>query len=384
MYKDTIDFIRQTFNTPEGFIPLHEPRFWGNEKEYLNQCIDSTFVSSVGEFVNRFEQQMRDYTGAAYAIATTNGTLALHIALLLAGVKRDELVITQPLTFIATCNAIAYLGADPLFVDIDNHTLGMSAEKLSEFLQKETATDKNGNCIHTASGKRIAACVPMHTFGHPVTIDAIADICTAHHIPLVEDAAESIGSTYKGKHTGRFGQSGIFSFNGNKTITCGGGGMIITDDEALGKMAKHLTTQAKIPHTWNFEHDHIGYNYRLPNLNAALACAQMEQLDAFIADKRALASLYAEHFKNKDITFFAEPQHGFSNYWLQVILLKDRTAREAFLEETNKNGVMTRPAWTLMNKLKMFEHCICGNIENAQHMEDRLVNVPSSARAFQS
>jgi dTDP-4-amino-4,6-dideoxygalactose transaminase len=265
-------------------------------------------------------------------------------------------------------------------VDIDPNTLGMSAEKLSHFLQKETTFSKDGNCIHTASGKRIAACVPMHTFGHPVTIDAIADLCKSHHIPLIEDAAESIGSTYKGTHTGRFGQSGIFSFNGNKTITCGGGGMIITDDEAIGKMAKHLTTQAKIPHPWNFEHDHIGYNYRLPNLNAALACAQMEQLDNFIADKRELATLYAGHFENNDITFFSEPLHGMSNYWLQVILMKDRASRDAFLEETNKNGVMTRPAWTLMNKLKMFEHCICANIDHAQMIEDRLVNIPSSAR----
>jgi perosamine synthetase len=323
------------------------------------------------------------YTGAAHAIATTNGTLALHIALLLAGVKRDELVITQPLTFIATCNAIAYLGADPLFVDIDLDTLGLSPEKLSDFLQKESFTNDLGQCIHKASGKRIAACVPMHTFGHPVRIDAIADLCHTHHIPLVEDAAESIGSTYKGKHTGRFGQSGIFSFNGNKTITCGGGGIIITDDEALGKMAKHLTTQAKIPHPWNFEHDHIGYNYRLPNLNAALACAQMEELDGFIANKRALAELYAAHFQQREITFFSEPTHAFSNYWLQVILLKDRATRDAFLDESNKSGVMTRPAWTLMNKLRMFEQCICANIDNAQQMEDRLVNIPSSARNLQ-
>jgi perosamine synthetase len=378
MYQEIIRFIRDTFDIQEEFIPLHEPRFWGNEKEYLNLCIDSTFVSSVGEYVNRFEAQMREYTGASYAVATTNGTLALHIALLLSGVKRDDLVITQPLTFIATCNAIAYLGADPLFVDIDKARLGLSAEKLDDFLKKETTLNSKGECIHSRSGKRIAACVPMHTFGHPVEIDAIAAICNQHQIPLVEDAAESIGSNYKGKHTGRFGLAGIFSFNGNKTITCGGGGMIITDDEAFGKMAKHLTTQAKIPHPWNFEHDHIGYNYRLPNINAALACAQMEQLDSFIEAKRKLALSYKNFFENTPITFVAEPSDSFSNYWLNCILLPDREQREAFLAETNSKGVMTRPAWTLMNKLRMFEHCICSNIDNALYIEDRLVNVPSS------
>lgn len=380
MYTDTIAFIRRIYSKPEGFIALHEPRFRGSEKEYLNRCIDSTFVSSVGEYVNRFEETVRDYTGAAHAVATVNGTLALHIALLLAGVKRDELVITQPLTFIATCNAIAYLGAEPLFIDVDPKTLGLSDEKLGDFLHKETHTDDAGNCIHTASGRHIAACVPMHTFGHPVVIDRIAALCKAHNLPLVEDAAESIGSTYKGTHTGRFGKLGIFSFNGNKTITCGGGGVIITDDEALGKMAKHLTTQAKIPHPWNFEHDHIGYNYRMPNLNAALACAQMEQLDTFIADKRALADAYADHFRQSTIAFFREPAGAFSNYWLNVILLNTRSERDAFLKATNEAGVMTRPAWTLMNKLSMFRNSPCANLDHANWLEDRLVNVPSSVR----
>ncbi|MEI6124644.1 MAG: LegC family aminotransferase [Bacteroidota bacterium] len=380
MLKETVEFIRQTYKTPEAFIPLHEPRFTGNEKKYLNDCIDSTFVSSVGMFVNRFEDDIKKYTGAKYAVATSNGSAALHIALLLAGVKRDDLVITQPLTFVATCNAIAYLSAEPVFVDIDRKTLGLSAEKLEEFLVDSVFLNDSGECIHSNSQKRIAACVPMHTFGHPAEIDRIFEICNAYHIPLVEDAAESVGSFYKGKHTGTFGLLGTFSFNGNKTITCGGGGAIITDKDELGLLAKHLTTQAKVPHAWEFIHDHIGFNYRMPNLNAALACAQLECLEGYIENKRQLGDLYADFFENSSYAFISEPQNSRANYWLQSIMLADRSERDAFLEYTNKSGVMTRPAWTLMNKLPMFEQCICGNIESAQFVEDRLVNIPSSVR----
>lgn len=380
MLKETVDFIRKTYHTPEAFIPLHEPRFTGNEKAYLNDCIDSTFVSSVGRYVTLFEEQMKKYTGAGFAVATSNGTVALHIALLLAGVKRNELVITQPLTFIATCNAISYTGAEPLFIDIDKGTLGLSAAKLEDYLVNTVNISDHGECIHMATGKRIAACLPMHTFGHPAAIREIAAVCAKYNIPLVEDAAESVGSFSGEKHTGTFGLLGTYSFNGNKTITCGGGGIITTDNEELGAMARHLTTQAKVPHPWDFVHDHIGYNYRLPNLNAALACAQMENLDAFIENKRELAGLYRDFFDGTPYTFITEPAGCRSNYWLNAILLKDRTARDAFLEYTNNCKVMTRPAWTLMNKLRMFEHCLCGDLDNARYIEDRLVNIPSSVR----
>ncbi len=379
MFEEVVTFIRNYYNTPEGFISLHEPRFIGNDREYVLDAIDSTFVSSVGKYVDRFEEMIREYTGAKYAIATVNGTAALHMSLLLAGVKRNEIVITQPLSFIATCNAISYIGAEPLFVDVDMDTLGLSADKLELFLKEKTEL-KNGSCYHKLTGKRIAACVPMHTFGHPVEIDKISELCNRYKIVLVEDAAESIGSSYKGKHTGTFGLLGAFSFNGNKTITCGGGGVIITNDEKLGKLAKHLTTQAKVPHKWEFVHDHIGYNYRLPNLNAALACAQMEKLEEFIAIKRDLAYQYQNLFEGSEIKFMVEPINTFSNYWLNAIILKNKEERDAFLAFTNDKKVMTRPVWALMNKLEMFKNCICEDISNAVFIEERLVNLPSSVR----
>ncbi|WP_338871036.1 LegC family aminotransferase [Spirosoma sp. SC4-14] len=377
MFDQFVNFVRDVFSEPTAFIPLHEPRFTGNERRYVMDAIDSTFVSSVGQYVDRFEEQIRDYTGASCAIATVNGTAALHIALLLAGVKRDELVITQPLSFIATCNAIAYTGAEPVFIDIDVTTLSLSPTKLKSFLDSHTEV-RTGNCYHIASGKRISACVPMHTFGHPAQIDAIVQVCRAYHIPVVEDAAESLGSTYRGQQTGTFGLLGTYSFNGNKTITCGGGGMVVTNNEQLGKLAKHLTTQAKIPHRWAFDHDHIGYNYRLPNLNAAMACAQMEQLDMFIAHKRHLAEQYARFFSNYAYQFIQEPTQSQSNYWLNAILLNDRRERDEFLEFSNNRGIMTRPAWTLLTKLPMFENCLRDDTTNAQSIEDRLVNIPSS------
>lgn len=380
MYKQVVDFVKTTFNVQDEFIPLHEPRFVGNEKKYVLDCIDSTFVSSVGKYVDLFENKIKEFTGAKYAIATTNGSAALHLSLILAGVKKDELVITQPLTFIATCNAISYIGASPLFIDVDKKNLGLSPSKLNDFLKSETKLNSKGDLIHIKSGKRIAACVPMHTFGHPADIEELVQVCNYYHLPLIEDAAESIGSTFKGKQTGRFGLMGTFSFNGNKTITCGGGGMIITDNDEIGLLAKHLSTQSKIPHRWEFNHDNIGYNYRLPNLNAALACAQVEQLESFILNKRALASKYAEFFKDNNIHFITEPENCSSNYWLNAILLSDLKERNAFLEYTNDRNVMTRPVWTLMSKLEMFKHSIKGNIENAEWLEDRLVNIPSSVR----
>ena len=374
-----IDFIRSLY-PDRDFIPLHEPHFGGNEKKYLEDCIDSTFVSSVGKYVDRFEGMIREFTGAKRAVATVNGTAALHIALLLAGVRRNDLVITQPLTFIATCNAISYCGAEPVFIDIDKQTLGLSADALEAWLAANSVLEGE-SCYHIGSRQRLAACVPMHTFGHPCQIDRIVEICERYHIPVVEDSAESIGSYYKGRHTGTFGKLGIFSFNGNKTITTGGGGMIITDDDELGKLAKHITTTAKVPHPWEFVHDMTGYNYRLPNVNAALGCAQMEQLPQILANKRETARLYQEFFAGMDgVTYIPEPRDCVSNYWLNVVLMWDRKIRDDFLKQSNTSKVMTRPAWTLMNKLSMFSKAIAGSLEISEDIESCLVNIPSSVR----
>ncbi|MBU0633186.1 LegC family aminotransferase [bacterium] len=377
--KKITEFIHNLYDT-QTFIPLHEPRFIGNEKKYLNECVDSTFVSSVGKFVDEFEKKIADFTGAKYAIATTNGTSALHISLLLAGVQNGDEVITQPLTFIATCNAISYCNAKPLFVDVDLDTLGLSPSSLEKFLD-ENCEIKESRCINKTTGKIIKACVPMHTFGHPCRIDEIKDICEKWHIVLVEDAAESLGSYYKGRHTGTFAKLAAISFNGNKIITSGGGGCIITDDEELAKKAKHMTTTAKVPHRWEYTHDMIGYNYRLPNLNAALLVAQLEQLELFLQNKRELAKEYEEFFTNlADITFITEPQQSKSNYWLHAVLLKDKNQRDEFLEFTNDNGVMTRPIWTLINRLEMFKDCQCSDLTNSIYLEERVVNIPSSVR----
>jgi perosamine synthetase len=376
MFNNIIEFIQDSYSTKD-FIPLHEPRFVGNEKNYLNECIDSTFVSSVGKYVGELEENIASYTGAKYAIATSNGTSALHISLLLANVGQSDEVITQPLTFIATCNAISYCGAQPIFIDVDKDTMGLSPSSLKYFFENNT-TVKNNQCINNKTSKVIKACMPMHTFGHPCRIDEIKEICDTHHVFLIEDAAESFGSLYKGKHTGTFGQMAAFSFNGNKVITSGGGGCIITNDKILAKKAKHLTTTARMPHKWDFIHDMVGYNYRMPNLNAALAVAQLENLDDFINSKRKLASSYKEFFSTQEPTFFKEPEQSKSNYWLNTILLKNKDQRNKFLEETNSCGVMTRPIWTLMNKLPMFEHAQCDNLVNSKWLNDRVVNIPSS------
>lgn len=378
-YSHIINHIKSLFPN-QSFIPLHEPRFIGNEKKYVADAIDSTFVSSVGAYVNRFEEMMQDITGAKYAIATVNGTAALHMALIVAGVKQGDEVLSQDLTFIATANAISYIGAKPVFLDIDRKTLGLSAEKLEAFLQ-EFGQRADGVTFNSKTGNRIAACVPMHSFGFPCEIDRIAAICQEWNIPLVEDAAESLGSYYKGKHTGKFGLLGTFSFNGNKTVTCGGGGAIVTNDERIAKLAKHLTTQAKTPHAWEFNHDYIGYNYRLPNLNAALACAQLEQLNAFVENKRELAENYKNFFEGiVGVEFVEEGEDAKANYWLNTLLLESKEERDAFLAEANCNGVMTRPAWTLMHKLPMFQDCLKGDLEVSQWIEERLVNIPSSIR----
>jgi len=378
MFEEIVKFIQKTYNTHE-FLPLHEPVFFGNEKKYLNECIDSTFVSSVGKFVDQFEKMVADYTGAKYAIAVVNGTAALHIALKLVGVDENTEVITQPLSFIATCNAISYCGAKPIFIDVDKDTMGLSPDSLSIFLKEQTEQRQEG-CYNKKTGKKIAAVVPMHTFGHPCRIDEIAAICTQYNIALIEDAAESLGSFYKGRHTGLFGQASAFSFNGNKTITTGGGGMIVTDNEALAKRAKHLTTTAKVAHPYEFIHDEIGYNYRLPNINAALGCAQMESLETILNNKQELALLYKNLFKAQGIEFVAEIPGAKANYWLNAVILKDKPERDAFLKSTNKAGIMTRPIWQLMNKLEMFKSCQKGDLNNAEWLEERVVNIPSGVR----
>ncbi|WP_144281551.1 LegC family aminotransferase [Chryseobacterium echinoideorum] len=373
-------FIREVFDEKENFIPLHAPYFGGNEKKYLNETIDSTFVSSVGAFVDLFEQKMCEYTGAKYAVACVNGTNALHIALLLSGVQPDDEILSQALTFIATANAISYIGAKPVFIDVDADTMGMSPTALSQFLENNAERKADGFTYNKKTGKKISACVPMHTFGLPCRIDEIQNICSQWNIAVVEDAAESLGSYYKGKHTGTFGKLGVFSFNGNKTITCGGGGAIITNDEEIAKKAKHITTQAKIPHPWKFMHDEIGYNYRMPNLNAALACAQLEQIDDFILNKRKTAKQYQEYFEHSDVKFMAETENSKANYWLNAVLFPDENERDLFLEQSNAQKVMTRPIWELMTSLPMFKNCEHDGLKNSRYLAERIVNLPSSVR----
>ena len=378
-FKKTTDFIHELYGN-QDFVPLSVPVFIGNEKKYLNECIDTTFVSSVGKFVDRFEDDIAKYTGCKRAVVCVSGTNALHMSLMLAGVERGDEVLTQALTFIATCNALSYIGAEPVFIDVDRDTMGLSPAAVRKWLATN-AELKDNQCFNKNTNRRIKACVPMHTFGHPVHLDELVEICKEYHIELVEDAAESIGSLYKGKHTGTFGKIGALSFNGNKTITTGGGGMMLFNDEELGAYAKHITTQAKIPHRWEFRHDHIGYNYRMPNINAALGCAQLENIDKYVESKRQTAAAYKEFFKNiPDVEFFSEPADCRSNYWLNAIILKDRDMQQEFLQFSNDNGVMTRPIWELMNRLPMFEKCENDGLENTIYFADRVVNIPSSVK----
>ncbi len=379
LYKKVTDFIHELYLTEET-IPLHAPTFIGNEKLYINECIDSTYVSSVGKFVDRFEQMVAEYTGSCLAVVCVNGTNALFMSMMLVGVERNDEVLTQALTFIATCNAISYIGAHPVFIDVDKDTMGLSPYSLKNWLINN-AEIINGECRNTTTKRRIKACVPMHTFGHPCRIEEIADICAKWKIELVEDAAESIGSFYKGKHTGTFGKIGTISFNGNKTITTGGGGMMLFQDKELGMYAKHLTTQAKVSHRWEFIHDHIGYNYRMPNINAALGCAQMEYLNTLIENKRQIAVKYKEFFKNiEELDFFEEPKNCRSNYWLNCVILKDKNSQVKFLEFTNDHGIMTRPVWELMNRLPMFCNCQTDGLVNTYWLAERVVNIPSSVK----
>ncbi|HHF2884621.1 LegC family aminotransferase [Vibrio diabolicus] len=370
-----VEFVRDTYKTNE-FIPLHSPKFDGNEKSYVMETIESTFVSSVGKFVDDFERKIEAYTGTAKAVATVNGTAALHAALYMADVQRGDLVITQALTFVATCNALYHMGAEPIFLDVSPASLGLCPKAVEEFLN-EYAEVTETDCIHKATGKRIKAIVPMHTFGHPVELDELVAICLKWNITLVEDAAESLGSFYKGKHTGTIGDFGAVSFNGNKIITTGGGGMVLCKTQELGARTKHVTTTAKIPHPYEFFHDEPGFNYRMPNLNAALGCAQMEVLEPYLKNKRQLAHQYQAFFAGSDVTFVVEPEYAQSNYWLNAIICADAKQRDELLEQTNAAGVMTRPIWQLMHRLPMFEHALRGDLSYSQLLEAHLINLPS-------
>jgi len=379
MFEDLIGFVRDWYGTKDP-VALHEPRFGARDRELVMDAIDSTYVSSVGPYVDRFEKDLAAYVGAQRAVVTVNGTSALHVALRLAGVQPGEEVITQPLTFIATANAISYSQAAPVFIDVDRETMGLCPRAVERFLSEQADRSEKG-CFNRATGKRIAAMVPMHTFGHPCHVDELVRIGTEWGIPVVEDAAEALGSARAGRQCGTFGRLGIYSFNGNKTVTCGGGGAIVTDDDQLGKRAKHLTTVAKVPHRWEFVHDEIGYNYRMPNLNAALACAQLEQLDGFLAEKRELAKAYAEFFKGCGwATFIGEPAGCRSNHWLNAILVSEPETRDPFLQATNEAKIATRPAWALMCDLTPYKSCLCGPLDNARWLVRRLVNLPSSTR----
>ena len=373
--KETVAFAQEIFGNE--FIPLHRPVFEGNERKYLVDCIDSNFVSSVGAKVTEFEEKVAEFTGSKYAIATVNGTAALHISLLLAGVKPDDEVISQALTFIATCNAISYTGAKPVFVDVDLDTMGLSPLALRRFLENNAERRASGT-FNKVTGKRISGCVPMHTFGFSCRIEEISAICADWNIALIEDSAESLGSYVGNRHTGTFGSMATLSFNGNKVITTGGGGMIITDDFELAKRAKYISTTAKVPHPYEFFHDEIGYNYRLPNLNAALGCAQMERLDEFLTVKAHLADQWDAFFHDRDVNFVKALNGNNANHWLNAIILDSRSDRDEFLKMTNDNNVMTRPIWTLMSKLPMFKDCQTDGLENSLWLEDRVVNIPSS------
>lgn len=378
-YESTIHFIKQIYKNVDHVL-LHAPAFIGNEKKYLDDCIDTTFVSSVGKYVDRFEDAIAKYTGANRAVVCVNGTMALFMALKLCGIKPDEKVITQPLTFIATANAIAYCYAHPVFLDVDEDTMGLSPTKVRLWLERNAAVKSDG-CYDKHSGKKIRAVVPMHTFGHPVKIDDFVKLCDEWKLALIEDAAESIGSFYKGRHTGTYGEIGCMSFNGNKTITCGGGGILLFQNKEKGDYAKHITTQAKIPHRWEFKHDAIGYNLRMPNINAALGCAQLECIDTILANKRETSRMYKDFFSNTDdISFFDEPKDCKSNFWLNAVLLRDKRERDIFLAETNDNGIQTRPIWELMNRLPMFISATRGDLATAEMFADRIVNIPSGYR----
>lgn len=376
MFEQIITAIREIYG--DGAIPLHAPNLRGNEEQYLANCIRTTYVSYVGEYVSQLEKTVAEYTGARHAIATSSGTAALHMALLLSGVETNDEVITQALTFVATANAIAYCGARPVFVDSDRTTLGMSPECLAEFLGTNTIVDDEGVCRNKTTHARIIACVPVHIFGHPLRIDDVARICREHNIALVEDAAESLGSTFKGRHTGTFGTLGILSFNGNKIVTTGGGGMILTDNDNLASRAKHITTTAKRPHRWEFSHSEIGFNYRMPNINAAVGCAQVERLSQFVEAKREVATHYHNRLGKYGCVFVKEPPQTKSNYWLNALLMDDFETRDRFLEFSNEQQIQVRPIWQLMIDQPMFKNCEHTDLQHARWLQERIVNIPSS------
>ena len=376
MFNNTIQFIKQNFKNNDSIF-LHEPTFNGNEKKYLEECIDSTYVSSVGPFVDNFEKSISKYIRTNKSVAVVNATAGLHMALKIVGVDKDDEVLTQSLTFVATVNAIAYNNAIPVFIDVDFDTMGLSAKSVSNFLE-EFGELRDDGCYNKKTNRKISACLPMHTFGFPVKIDDLINVCNEWKIPIVEDAAESLGSLYKGKPTGSFGDVGVFSFNGNKIITSGGGGIITSNNLEFANKAKFLTTTAKTPHPFEYKHEELGYNYRMPNLNAALALAQLEQLDFFINYKRKLAKEYKNFFKNEGIKFRTETENTKANYWLMCVELNDKREKDLFLKSTNKSGVMTRPVWELMINLPMYKSCQKDNQKNSLLLRDRIVNIPSS------
>jgi aminotransferase in exopolysaccharide biosynthesis len=377
MHNKLVKYVQEIYQTKE-FIPLHAPTFTGNEKVYVNNTIESTFVSSVGKYVDQFEQQIEAFTGTAKAIATVNGTAALHTALYMAGVKANDLVITQALTFVATCNALYHMGAEPVFVDVSKISLGLCPKALDAYLEDNAIVNNDGLSQHKVTQQIFRAVVPMHTFGHPVELDELIAVCRKWKIALVEDAAESLGSFYKGQHTGTFGDFSAISFNGNKVITTGGGGMVLCKSFDDGMHTKHVTTTAKVPHPYEFFHDEPGFNYRLPNLNAALGCAQMEVLPKFLQQKRELAQQYNNFFAGSEFTFITEPEYAQSNYWLNAIICPNSEIRETFIKETNAQGVMTRPIWKLMHSLPMFQNAKHGPLPISEWIESCLVNIPSS------
>jgi perosamine synthetase len=377
-HRELVAFVRQMYGA-EGAIPLHAPVFRGNEKRYLADCIDTTYVSSVGAYVDRFETMMCEITGAAHAVATVNGTAALHMALIVAGVREGDEVITQPLSFVATCNALAYHHAHPVFVDVDADSLSLSPDAVSEFLE-DSCVLREGECRNRRTGRRVSGVVLMHTFGLPGRAAELAQICERWGLALIEDAAESLGSWVGDRHTGTIGPIGTFSFNGNKTVTSGGGGCLVMRNAQTARLAKHLTTTAKLPHRWDFDHDQVGYNYRMPNLNAALACAQLEQLAGFLANKRETAARYARQCAELGIAFVQERPGTTSNYWLNAILTADAQERDAFLAYSNSQGVMTRPVWKLMTELPAFAQAERGPLDTAESLAARVVNLPSSVR----
>lgn len=378
MYNDIKFFIRSIYG--EGFIPLHAPLFNGNEKKYLLDCIDSTFVSSVGKYVDKMEEMLCAYTKSKYAIATVNGTAALHTALVLADVKSGDEVLTQALTFVATANAIKYQNANPVFIDSAEDNLGLCPKTLKNFLEENVELRNDGYSYNKVTGNRIKACVPMHVFGHPVDLDPIIEVCEKYNIVLIEDAAESLGSYYKNKHTGTIARIGILSFNGNKVITSGGGGAILVQDEELAKRAKHITTTGKVPHRWEFDHDCLAFNYRMPNINAALLCAQIEELDNFIQNKRKTAEAYIQFFEKSEFKFIKEPSNSKSNYWLNAIQCKSLVERDSILTELNDEGLMARPIWKLMTDLDMYTNCQKTKMDNAKRYANTIINISSSVK----